>query len=308
MGHPTNFMNQPARGSLLGLEALSTKEISSILKDARKMQRAKTKPVLRSKRVILLFYESSTRTRVSFEFAAKSLGATTALISASASSIEKGESLIDTGYTVTSLGAETIVIRHPSSGAPELLARHVPVPVINAGDGMHEHPSQGLLDAYTILEHKGTLKGLRVAMIGDIFHSRVVRSDVHLLTKFGSKVVLCGPPELVPDVAATLAPGVSVTRSLEEALTGTDVVVALRIQKERLAGLQLSLGDYIERYQLRPERLKAAKKDAIVMHPGPIIRGLEVTSEVADGPQAVIREQVRNGVAVRRAILARALA
>lgn len=301
-------MNQPARGSLLGLEGLSTKEISSILKDARKMQRGKTKPVLRGKRVILLFYESSTRTRVSFEFAAKSLGATTALISASASSIEKGESLIDTGYTVTSLGAEAIVIRHPSSGAPELLARHVPVPVINAGDGMHEHPSQGLLDAYTILEHKGTLKGLRVAMIGDIFHSRVVRSDVHLLTKFGSKVVLCGPPELVPDVAATLAPGVTVTRSLEEALTGTDVIVALRIQKERLAGLQLSLGDYIERYQLRPERLKMAKKDAIVMHPGPIIRGLEVTSEVADGPQAVIREQVRNGVAVRRAILARALA
>jgi aspartate carbamoyltransferase catalytic subunit len=301
-------MNQPARGSLLGLEDLSTKEISSILKDARKMQRGKTKPVLRGKRVILLFYESSTRTRVSFEFAAKSLGATTALISASASSIEKGESLIDTGYTVTSLGAEAIVIRHPSSGAPELLARHVPVPVINAGDGMHEHPSQGLLDAYTILEHKGTLKGLRVAMIGDIFHSRVVRSDVHLLTKFGSKVVLCGPPELVPDVAATLAPGVSVTRSLEEALAGTDVIVALRIQKERLAGLQLSLGDYIERYQLRPERLKMAKKDAIVMHPGPIIRGLEVTSEVADGPQAVIRDQVRNGVAVRRAILARALA
>jgi aspartate carbamoyltransferase catalytic subunit len=300
-------MNQPARGSLLGLEALSTKEISSILKDARRMQRGKTKPVLRGKRVILLFYESSTRTRVSFEFAAKSLGATTALISASASSIEKGESLIDTGYTVTSLGAEAIVIRHPSSGAPELLARHVPVPVINAGDGMHEHPSQGLLDAYTILEHKGTLKGLRVAMIGDIFHSRVVRSDVHLLSKFGSKVVLCGPPELVPDVAATLAPGVTVTRSLEEALTGTDVIIALRIQKERLAGLQLSLGDYIERYQLRPERLKAAKKDAIVMHPGPIIRGLEVTSEVADGPRAVIRDQVRNGVAVRRAILARAL-
>ena len=301
-------MNQPARGSLLGLEDLSTKEISSILKNARKMQRGKIKPVLRGKRVILLFYESSTRTRVSFEFAAKSLGATTALISASASSIEKGESLIDTGYTVTSLGAEAIVIRHPSSGAPELLARHVPVPVINAGDGMHEHPSQGLLDAYTILEHKGTLKGLRVAMIGDIFHSRVVRSDVHLLTKFGSKVVLCGPPELVPDVAATLAPGVTVTRSLEEALSGTDVIMALRIQKERLAGLQLSLGDYIERYQLRPERLKMAKKDAIVMHPGPIIRGLEVTSEVADGPQAVIRDQVRNGVAVRRAILARALA
>ncbi len=301
-------MNQPARGSLLGLENLTTKEISSILKAARKMKRGRPKPMLRGKRVILLFYESSTRTRVSFEFAAKALGATTALISASASSIEKGESLIDTGYTVSSLGAEAIVIRHPSSGAPYMLARHVPVPVINAGDGMHEHPSQGLLDAYTIFEHKGTLKGLRVAMIGDIFHSRVVRSDVHLLSKFGSKVVLCGPPELVPDVAATLAPGVSVTRSLEEALTGTDVVIALRIQKERLAGLQLSLGDYIEQYQLRPERLKAAKKDAIVMHPGPIIRGLEVTSEVADSSRAVIREQVRNGVAVRMAILARALA
>jgi aspartate carbamoyltransferase catalytic subunit len=301
-------MNQPARGSLLGLEDLSTKEIISILKDARKMKRGRPKPVLRGKRVILLFYESSTRTRVSFEFAAKALGATTALISASASSIEKGESLIDTGYTVTSLGAEAIVIRHPSSGAPYMLARHIEVPVINAGDGMHEHPSQGLLDAYTILEHKGTLKGLRVAMIGDIFHSRVVRSDVHLLSKFGSKVVLCGPPELVPDVAATLAPGVTVTRSLEEALAGTDVVIALRIQKERLAGLQLSLGDYIERYQLRPERLKPAKKDAIVMHPGPIIRGLEVTSEVADSSRTVIREQVRNGVAVRMAILARALA
>ena len=300
-------MNQPARGSLLGLESLTTKEIISILKDARKMRRGKTKPVLRGKRVILLFYESSTRTRVSFEIAAKSLGATTALISASASSIEKGESLIDTGYTVTSLEADAIVIRHPSSGAPELLARHLRVPVINAGDGMHEHPSQGLLDAYTILQHKGTLKGLRVAMIGDIFHSRVVRSDVHLLTKFGSKVVLCGPPELVPDIATTLAPGVTVTRSLEEALTGTDVVIALRIQKERLAGLQLSLNDYIERYQLRPERLRAAKKNAIVMHPGPIIRGLEATSEVADGPQAVIREQVANGVLVRRAILARAL-
>jgi len=302
------LMNQPARGSLLGLENLTTKEISSILQEARKMKRGKVKPVLSGKRVVLLFYESSTRTRVSFEFAAKALGATTALVSASASSIEKGESLIDTGYTVTSLGAQAIVIRHPSSGAPYMLARHVPVPVINAGDGMHEHPSQGLLDAYTILEHKKTLKGLRVAMIGDIFHSRVVRSDVHLLSKFGSKVVLCGPPELVPDISATLAPGVTVTRDLEEALTGTDVVIALRIQKERLAGLQLSLGDYIERYQLRPERLKAAKKDAIVMHPGPIIRGLEVTSEVADGPNSVIREQVRNGVAVRMAILARALA
>jgi len=295
------------RGSLLGIEHLDSKEIDAILRLAMKFKRSRPKPLLRDKRVALLFYESSTRTRVSFEYAAKILGATTTLISATASSIEKGESLIDTGYTVMALGAQAIIIRHPSSGAPYLLARHVDVPVINAGDGMHEHPSQGLLDAFTILQHKKRLRGLKVAMIGDIFHSRVVRSDIHLLTKEGATVVLCGPPELVPDVAATIAENVSVTRKLSEALEDADVVIALRIQKERLAGLDLSLHDYIEQYQLRPERMKLATPDAVLMHPGPIIRGLELTSEVADSPNSVIREQVQNGVFVRMAILSRSL-
>lgn len=296
-----------APGSLLGIEPLSIQEINHLLDAAYRMQKRRPKPLFKDKRVALLFYESSTRTRVSFEYAAKILGATTTLVSATASSIEKGESLIDTGYTLTALGAQAIIIRHPSSGAPHLLSRYVNVPVINAGDGLHEHPSQALLDAYTILRHKKTLKRLRVALIGDIFHSRVARSDVHLLSKAGAKVTLCGPDTLVPEVAQTLAPGVSVTRDLKEAVTGADVVIALRIQKERLAGLQLSLDDYIARYQLTPERVGWAKSDAIVMHPGPIIRGLELTADVADAERTVIVEQVQNGVAVRMAILARAL-
>jgi aspartate carbamoyltransferase catalytic subunit len=296
-----------APGSLLGIEPLSIQEINHLLDAAYRMQKRSPKPLFKDKRVALLFYESSTRTRVSFEYAAKILGATTTLVSATASSIEKGESLIDTGYTLTALGAQAIIIRHPSSGAPHLLSRYVNVPVINAGDGLHEHPSQALLDAYTILRHKKTLKRLRVALIGDIFHSRVARSDVHLLSKAGAKVTLCGPDTLVPEVAQTLAPGVSVTRDLKEAVTGADVVIALRIQKERLAGLQLSLDDYIARYQLTPERVGWAKSDAIVMHPGPIIRGLELTADVADAERTVIVEQVQNGVAVRMAILARAL-
>lgn len=297
---------RPAAGSLLGIETLDLRDIQRILSSAKQMQR-RPKPLLRDKRVALLFYETSTRTRVSFEYAAKMLGATTTVINASTSSIEKGESLIDTGYTVMALGAQAIVIRHPSSGAPVLLARHVDVPVINAGDGMHEHPSQALLDAYTILEHKKKLKGLKVALIGDIFHSRVARSDVLLLSKAGANVTLCGPAELVPEVARTLAPNVTVTRDLRDALEEADVIVALRIQKERLEGLQLKLDDYITRYQISAERVRWAKKDVIVMHPGPIIRGLELTADVADAERTVILEQVKNGVAVRMAILARAL-
>jgi aspartate carbamoyltransferase catalytic subunit len=296
-----------AAGSLLGIESLDLESINHLLDAAYRMQRKTPRPVLKEKRVALLFYESSTRTRVSFEYAAKMLGATTTLVSATASSIEKGESLIDTGYTLMALGAQAIIIRHPSSGAPHLLSRYVDVPVINAGDGLHEHPSQALLDAYTILRHKKKLKGLKVALIGDIFHSRVARSNIHLLTKAGAHVALCGPPELVPDLAMTLAGNISVTRELREALTDADVVIALRIQKERLAGLQLSLDDYIARYQLTSERVTWAKKDAIVMHPGPIIRGLELTADVADAQRTVITEQVKNGVAVRMAILARAL-
>jgi aspartate carbamoyltransferase catalytic subunit len=235
------------------------------------------------------------------------LGATTTIVHATASSIEKGESLIDTGLTIRALGAQVIIIRHPSSGAPHVLARHVDVPVINAGDGMHEHPSQALLDAFTILQHKRTLRGLRVAIVGDIFHSRVARSEVHLLSRFGAKVMLCGPPELAPESASGLAVGVQVTRNIGEALRGADVVMVLRIQKERLAGKQISLEQYIAQYQVTPERLKLAKRDAVLMHPGPIIRGMELTGALADSPQSVILEQVANGIPVRMAILARAL-
>ena len=299
-------MNKVARGSLLGIEQLDAAEILKILKFARRMNPQKPRPLLRGKRIILLFYEPSTRTRSSFEIAAKSMGAMTTLVQASGSSIEKGESLLDTAYTLRAVGADVIVIRHPMSGAPQLMAEHLDIPVVNAGDGMHEHPSQALLDAYTILKHKKTFKGLHVAIVGDIFHSRVARSACLLLTKMGAKVMLCGPPELVPDVATTLVTGLGITRHLEEALRGTDVVMLLRVQKERLAGLKLRVEDYIARYQMTPARLKLAKRDAIVMHPGPIIRGMELTGEVADGPQSVIVDEVRNGVPTRMAILARA--
>ncbi len=295
------------RRSLLDIESLAPKEIIALLRLARRMNPAKPRPLLRKKRVVLLFYEASTRTRVSFEFAAKALGATTSVVHAEASSIEKGESLLDTGYTLRALGADLIVIRHPAAGAPHLLARHLDIPVVNAGDGMHEHPSQGLLDAYTILRHRRNLRGLRVVIVGDIYHSRVARSNVHLLSKLGAQVTLCGPPEMVPEIAATLAPGVRVTRHFEEALRGADVLSMLRVQKERLAGRQIKVRDYIAGYQLTPERLRLARRDALVLHPGPIIRGMELATEVADGPQSLIREQVANGVPVRMAILAGAL-
>src|SRR6266567_517426 len=290
--------------SLLELEHLSADEITVFLKLARKMQSGRPRPLLRGKRIALLFYENSTRTRVSFEFAAQLLGTQTSLTSATASSIEKGESLVDTGKTLQALGADCIVVRHPSSGAPHVLARNLQIPIINAGDGMHEHPSQGLLDAHTILRHKKSLKGLKVTMIGDIQHSRVVRSNVHLLSKFGAQIVLCGPPELLPEYASSLAPGVKISRHLEEAARKADVIMMLRVQKERLAGLKLDADKYVAHYQLTAERLKLAKSDAIVMHPGPMIRGMEIQSEVADGPQSVIEEQVHNGVYARMAVLA----
>ena len=300
-------MTNVARGSLLDIEHLPAAEIAGLLKLARRMNPQRPRPLLRGKRVILLFYEPSTRTRSSFEIAAKSMGAITTLVLSSGSSIEKGESLLDTAYTLRAVGGNLMVIRHPSAGAPLLMAKHLDVPVINAGDGMHEHPTQALLDAYTILRHKKTLSGLQVAIVGDIYHSRVVRSAVHLLTKFGSTVMLCGPPELLPEMATSLARGVHITRSVEDAIRGADVVMVLRVQKERLAGLKIRLQDYISRYQMTTSRLKLAKRDAILMHPGPIIRGLELTWEVADCPQSVIVEEVRNGVPVRMAILAKAL-
>ena len=296
-----------ARGSLLGIEHLEAKEILGLLQLARRMNPLKPRPLLRGKRIVLLFYEPSTRTRTSFEFAAKSLGAMTTVVHSSGSSIEKGESILDTGYTLRAIGADCIVMRHPLAGAPHLMARHLDIPVINAGDGMHEHPSQALLDAVTILKHKKSFKGLQVAIIGDVLHSRVARSACHLLTKFGVKVTLCGPAEFVPEVAATIAPGLRITRHIEDALRGADVVMLLRVQTERLAGQKISLQDYIARYQMTAARLKLAKRDALVMHPGPIIRGLELTADVADGSQSVIVDEVRNGVPTRMAILARAL-
>jgi aspartate carbamoyltransferase catalytic subunit len=301
-------LKRPASRSLLDIERLKADEIAWLLRLARRLQQSRRPaPLLRGRRVALLFYEPSTRTRVSFEFAAKMLGAATSVVHATASSIEKGESLLDTGYTLQATGAECLVMRHPSSGAPHLLAKYLDIPVINAGDGMHEHPTQALLDAFTILRHKKQLRGLKVVLVGDIYHSRVARSNVHLLGKFGAQVTLCGPPELLPEAAASLAPGVKLTRHLEEALRGADVVMGLRVQKERLAGKKLKLGAYVRLYQITAERLKLAKRDAIVMHPGPAIRGMELAGDVPDLPQSVVREQVANGVPVRMAVLASAL-
>lgn len=300
-------MTNAARGSLLGIEHMEAADILGLLKQARRMNPLKPRPLLRGKRVLLLFYEPSTRTRGSFEVAAKSMAAMTTLVLSSGSSIEKGESLLDTGYTLRAIGADVIVIRHPHAGAPQLMASSLDIPVINAGDGMHEHPSQALLDAFTILRHKKNLKGLQVAIVGDILHSRVARSAVHLLGKFGAHITLCGPPEFVPEIATSLAPGLHLTRHTEEAVRGADVIIVLRVQKERLAGMKIRLQDYIAKYQMTMDRLKLAKRDAMVMHPGPIIRGLELTWEVADCPQSAIVEEVRNGVPVRMAILAKAV-
>jgi aspartate carbamoyltransferase catalytic subunit len=295
------------RGSLLGTESMSSAEILSLLKIATRMNPRKTRPLLRGKRVLLLFYEASTRTRSSFEIAAKSLGAMTTLVLSSGSSVEKGESLLDTVYTLRAVGADVLVIRHPCAGAPLLAASHLDIPVINAGDGMHEHPSQALLDAYTIMRHRKTLDGLHLTIVGDIYHSRVARSAIQLFSKFGAKITLCGPPEFLPEVASTLAKGLHLTRSVEDALRGAEAVMVLRVQKERLAGKKLNPQDYVARYQITMDRLKLAKRDALLMHPGPIVRGLELTSEVADCPQSAIVEEVRNGVPMRMAILAKAL-
>ncbi len=300
---------QAKSGSLLGIEFLEAGEILDYMKLARRMEPvlARGSELLKGKRIGLLFYEASTRTRVSFELAAKALGATTTVVTATASSIEKGESLIDTGYTLEALGADLIVMRHPSSGAHWTLQSALDLPLINAGDGMHEHPTQALLDAFTMLRHKPELGGLRVTIIGDVYHSRVARSDVFLLGKFGAQVTLCGPPELVPEVAAELAPTVRITRSLQQGVADADVVMLLRIQKERFIGRRLSFEQYVADYQMTAERFRGAKPDAILMHPGPMIRGVEITSEVADSPRSVVREQVHNGVLVRMGVLARAL-
>ena len=290
-------------------------QAASFLEQEHPLERARR---LAKRRVALLFYESSTRTRTSFELAAKGLGADTTLVSALSSSIEKGESLQDTGLTLRALGAECIILRHPNSGAPYLLERVTGLPVLNAGDGMHAHPSQALLDLRTILHrllpeqdnpsvHESTLAGITVLITGDILHSRVARSNARLLPRLGARVIFCGPPALLPEEAAGMGPGIAIERDFELALRRAQVVMMLRIQKERLAGLELDLATYIARYQLNAARLAEYAPRALVMHPGPMIRGLEITSEVADGPQSAVEEQVRHGVSIRTALIARAL-
>ena len=316
---PTAPVASPAAGSLLSVTSLTVEDVSSILHLATLLESehpANRAQRLAHRRIALLFYESSTRTRTSFELAAKGLGADTALISSQSSSIEKGESLKDTGITLRALGAECIILRHLSSGAPYLLAEVTGLPVLNAGDGMHEHPSQALLDVRTMLATLGRphdapgetlLQGITVAIVGDILHSRVARSNALLLPRLGARVVLCGPPALLPDVALELGPGITIERDFDRALQQSSIVMMLRIQKERLTGVHIDLGEYTSRYQLHRDRLRAAAPEMIVMHPGPMIRGMEITSEVADGPQSVIAEQVRHGVAIRMALIQRAL-
>ncbi|MBK6424887.1 MAG: aspartate carbamoyltransferase catalytic subunit [Blastocatellia bacterium] len=297
------------RRDLLQIRGLSAGEIVTLLDAATKwLDPASVSDRLAGRTVINLFLEPSTRTRVSFEIAAKRLGASVVNIAAASSSLVKGETLVDTARTLDAMHPDAIVIRHPSSGAPQIVARHTRAVVINGGDGAHEHPTQALLDALTMRIRKGRIDRLRVAIVGDVRHSRVARSNAHLLTTVGSDVVLCGPRSLLPEGIESIvgeAPGkLHATSSIDEALEGADVVMMLRVQHERQQeSFFPSIGEYRTRYGLDAERLRRAKPDAIVMHPGPVNRGVEVSPDVADGPQSVILEQVANGVAVRMAVL-----
>ncbi len=292
---------------LLGIAGLDAAEISLILDTAVAMKEIgaraiKKVPTLRGRTVVNLFFEPSTRTRTSFEIAEKRLSADTLSIATATSSVTKGESLLDTVRNLEAMSPDMIVMRHASSGAPHLLARTCRSAIINAGDGMHEHPTQALLDAFTIREHKGRLAGLKIAIVGDLLHSRVLRSNVLLLKMMGAEVWACGPATLMP--AGLDRFGVRRTTSVEAAVEGADVVMMLRIQHERMHGHFIpSVREYFSLFGLTPERMKRAKPDAIVMHPGPMNRGVEIDSEVADGPGSVILEQVANGVAVRMAVL-----
>ena len=292
---------------LLSLRDVEREEIEMILSTAASMRPLLESPTkktahLQGKSIVTLFYENSTRTRMSFELASKYMSAAAANISASASSVAKGETLIDTGKTLDRMGTDVIIIRHPMSGAPHLLAQHVNAAVINAGDGVNEHPTQALLDMFTIQRHKGHLDGLKVAIIGDVNHSRVARSNIFGLHTMGAEVALCAPPTLMPVQMEEL--GVKTYTRVEEAVEGADVVMGLRIQKERQEeGNFPSLREYSAFFGINEENLKYAKPDALVMHPGPMNRGVEITSDVADSDQSVINEQVTSGVAVRMALL-----
>ncbi len=292
---------------LTGLEHLSVEQITTFLDTAEPFKEIserpiKKVPVLRGKTIVNLFYEPSTRTRVSFEFAEKRLSADTVNISASGSSVAKGENLVDTARNLEAMRIDMVVMRHRSSGAAQFLADRIPSNVINGGDGQHEHPTQALLDMLTIRDHKGRIDGLRVCIVGDILHSRVARSNIYGLTKLGAEVAVCGPPTLVPKGIDEL--GVQVFKRVEEAIEWADVLNVLRLQLERMkAGYIPSLREYNRFFGISVARLEQAPRDILVLHPGPMNRGVEIDSHVADGPHSVILEQVTNGVAVRMAVL-----
>jgi len=295
---------------LLALEPLTADELRFLLDQSKPFQEIQKHPLkklatLRGKTVALAFFENSTRTRISFGTAASRLGADTMNLQAEASSIKKGETLLDTAFNLNAMKPDCLVMRHSASGACDYVARHLDIPVVNAGDGTHEHPSQGLLDALTIRDRLGTIENLNITILGDILHSRVARSNIHLLGKFGCRFTLCGPSVWVPRELEKIAPGTPIrcVYNMEEALKDAHVIIMLRVQTERLDDPPLSANDYILLYQLNAERLRHANRDAIVLHPGPINRGIEITPDVADGPQSCVLEQVTNGVAVRMAIL-----
>jgi aspartate carbamoyltransferase catalytic subunit len=301
------------RKDLLGIEDLSRDEILEILDTAESFQEVSTRPIkkvptLRGKTVINLFFEASTRTRTSFEIAGKRLSADVVNISSSSSSVSKGETLIDTARTLDAMAADCVVIRHGASGAPHILAKLTKASIVNGGDGAHEHPTQALLDASTIRQRKGRLNDLKVAIIGDVAHSRVARSNTHLLTKFGSHVWLCGAPTLMPlgleKMVYENGEFLHLTNSMDEAVEGADVIMMLRVQFERMnESFFPSVREYFRYYGLTIDRVSRAKPDVIIMHPGPMNRGVEIATDVADGPYSVILDQVSAGVAVRMAIL-----
>jgi len=292
---------------LLGIADLSADDIYRVLETAEAMREIGQRPIkkvptLRGKTVVNLFYEPSTRTRTSFEIAEKRLSADTLNVAVAASSVLKGETLVDTAMNIEAMAPDMIVLRHASSGACHLLSRICKSRIINAGDGMHEHPTQALLDAFTIREHKKTIEGLKIAIVGDLLHSRVLRSNALLLTKLGAELWVCGPPTLVPVGIERL--GVRVSTAIDEAVDGADVIMMLRIQQERMQGAFIpSLREYFNTFGMTAARVARAKPDVIIMHPGPMNRGVEIASDVADGPYSVILEQVANGVAVRMAVL-----
>jgi aspartate carbamoyltransferase catalytic subunit len=292
---------------LLGIADLSDDEIYRVLDTAEAMREIGERPIkkvptLRGKTIVNLFYEPSTRTRTSFEIAEKRLSADTLNIAVASSSVLKGETLADTAMTLEAMAPDMIVVRHPSSGACHLMSRICRSRIINAGDGMHEHPTQALLDAFTIRQHKQRVDGLKIAIVGDLLHSRVLRSNVLLLTKLGADVWVSGPPTLIPPGIERL--GVRASTAVDEVVAGADVIMMLRIQQERMQGAFFpSLREYFNVFGMTIERVKRAKPDVIIMHPGPMNRGVEIASEVADGPYSVILEQVANGVAVRMAVL-----